>query len=206
MIAVVDYGLGNVRAFANIYRRLGIPVTLARSAADLRDASHLVLPGVGAFDWAMKRLDDSGMRGVLDEMVLHQRRPVLGVCVGMQMMGKSSEEGQAAGLGWVAAKVRRFSEVHLQSKTHLPHMGWNDVQAVRTESLFAELGNGPRFYFLHSYYFDSEDGDQVLAWSVYGQRFACAIQQGNILGVQFHPEKSHSWGIQLLKNFAGCEG
>ena len=206
MIAVVDYGLGNVSAFANIYRRLGIPVKLARSAADLRDASHLVLPGVGAFDWAMKRLDDSGMRGVLDEMVLHQRRPVLGVCVGMQMMGTSSEEGKSAGLGWVAAKVRRFSEVHLQSMTHLPHMGWNDVEAVSTKSLFAELGTGPRFYFLHSYYIDSEDGDQVLAWSVYGQRFACAIQRGNILGVQFHPEKSHSWGVQLLKNFAACEG
>jgi glutamine amidotransferase len=206
MIAVVDYGLGNVCAFANIYRRLGIPVKLARSAADLSDASHLILPGVGAFDWAMKRLDDSGMRGALDEMVLHQRRPVLGVCVGMQMMGESSEEGEAAGLGWVAAKVRRFNEVHLQSMTHLPHMGWNDVEAVRTENLFAELGNGPRFYFLHSYYVDSQDGDKVLAWSVYGERFACAIQRGNILGVQFHPEKSHSWGVQLLKNFAGCEG
>ena len=205
MIAVVDYGLGNVSAFANIYRRLGISVMLARNAADLRHASHLILPGVGAFDWAMKRLEDSGMRGALDELVLHQRRPVLGVCVGMQMMGSSSEEGEAPGLGWVAAKVRRINEAHLQSITHLPHMGWNDVEAVRTESLFAELGNDPRFYFLHSYYVDPEDCNQVMAWSLYGVRFACAIQRGNILGVQFHPEKSHSWGVQLLKNFASCE-
>ena len=205
MIAVVDYGLGNVSAFANIYRRLGISVMLARNAADLRHASHLILPGVGAFDWAMKRLNDSGMRGALDELVLHQRRPVLGVCVGMQMMGSSSEEGAAPGLGWVAAKVRRINEAHLQSITHLPHMGWNDVEAGRTKSLFAELGNDPRFYFLHSYYVDPEDCNQVLAWSFYGVRFACAIQRGNILGVQFHPEKSHSWGVQLLKNFASCE-
>ena len=123
----------------------------------------------------------------------------------MQMMGSSSEEGIAPGLGWVAAKVRRFDEKALQTATHLPHMGWNDIEVVRPEGLFAELGNGSRFYFLHSYYVDPEGSDQVLAWSVYGGRFACAIQQGNVMGVQFHPEKSHSQGIRLLKNFAACE-
>ena len=203
MIVIVDYGLGNIQAFANIYRRLDIPVTFARNADDLVDATHIVLPGVGAFDWAMERLNESGMRGSLDRLVLEEKRAVLGVCVGMQMMAKRSDEGTAAGLGWFDADVRRFDESRIQGRTRLPHMGWNDVAPVSEQDLFNGLGGSARFYFLHSYFFAPTDPADVLATADYGDRFACAVRRGNVYGVQFHPEKSHGWGVQLLKNFAG---
>ncbi len=203
MITIVDYGLGNIQAFANIYKRLEIPVAFARSADDLAGASHLILPGVGAFDWAMTRLDASGMRATLDRLVLEEKKPVLGICVGMQMMARHSEEGSVPGLGWFDAEVRRFDESRIQGSTHLPHMGWNDVEPVDATDLFQEMGTGARFYFLHSYYFAANDPSDVLAVTAYGDRFACAVRRGNLYGAQFHPEKSHNWGIQLLKNFAG---
>ncbi len=202
MITIVDYGLGNIQAFANIYKRLGIAARFAKSADDLAEASHIILPGVGAFDWAMSLLDASGMRATLDRLVLEERKPVLGICVGMQMMARSSEEGSAAGLGWFDAEVRRFDETRIQSRTHLPHMGWNDVVPHDASGLFRDLGNGARFYFLHSYYFAPNDPSDVLATADYGDRFACAVRRGNVHGLQCHPEKSHGWGTQLLKNFA----
>lgn len=203
MITIVDYGVGNVQALANIYKRLEVPCLLAKTAAELAGASHIILPGVGAFDWAMRRLRASGMCETLDDLVQVQGKPVLGICVGMQMMAKGSDEGQLPGLGWFDARVRRFDEAKIQSRTHLPHMGWNDVESVRTDGLLKDLGNGARFYFLHSYYFAPNDTSDVLATSIYGERFASAVQRGTIYGAQFHPEKSHGWGIQLLKNFAG---
>jgi imidazole glycerol-phosphate synthase subunit HisH len=203
LITIVDYGLGNVQAIANIYRRLEIPAVLARSAAELTNASHIILPGVGAFDWAMSRLEASGMRAVLNELVSGKLRPVLGICVGMQMMARTSDEGQASGLGWFDARVRIFDNSRFVGPTHLPHMGWNDVDPVRTDGVFRDLGSGARFYFLHSYYFAPSDPQDVLATTSYGEQFASAVQHGNVIGVQFHPEKSHAWGIQLLKNFAG---
>lgn len=202
MIAIVDYGLGNVQAIANIYKRLEVPVVLARGAAELNNASHIILPGVGAFDWAMSRLNESGMRAALDELVQGKLRPVLGICVGMQMMARASDEGRAAGLGWYDARVCLFDHAKFVGPTHLPHMGWNDVNPLRTDGVFRDLGPDPRFYFLHSYYFAPNDPQDVLATTDYGGRFASAVQRGNVLGVQFHPEKSHAWGIQLLKNFA----
>ncbi len=203
MITIVDYGLGNIQAFANIYKRLDVPVRFAKTSQDLEGATHIILPGVGAFDWAMERLDGSGMRATLDRLVREDKKHVLGVCVGMQMMARSSDEGSSAGLGWFDAKVKRFDESRIQSRTHLPHMGWNDVRPLATTDLFQELGEGARFYFLHSYYFAPNDPADVLAQTDYGDRFACAVRRGNVYGIQCHPEKSHNWGIQLLKNFAG---
>ena len=203
MITIVDYGLGNIQAFANIYKRMDVPVRFAKTFHDLEDASHIILPGVGAFDWAMERLDASGMRAKLDHLVRFENKHVLGICVGMQMMALSSDEGNSPGLGWFDAKVKRFDESKIQSRTLLPHMGWNDVHPTDTTDLFQELGESARFYFLHSYYFAPNDPDDVLAQTNYGDRFACAVGRGNVYGVQFHPEKSHQWGVQLLKNFAG---
>ena len=203
MITIVDYGVGNVQALANIYKRLEIPCVLAHRAEELFGASHIILPGVGAFDWAMTRLQASGMREALDDLVQMQGKPVLGICVGMQMMAKSSDEGQLPGLGWFDAHVRKFDERKFVSRTHLPHMGWNDVEPVSTEGLMHGLGTDARFYFLHSYYFAPNDPADLLATTVYGERFGSAVQRGKVHGAQFHPEKSHSWGIQLLKNFAG---
>ena len=201
MITIVDYGLGNVQAIANIYKRLEIPTKLAKSAADLDDSSHLILPGVGAFDWAMSKLEDSGMRPTLEKLVIEQDKPVLGICVGLQMMAKSSEEGTAQGLGWFDATVKLFEPAD-SVRTPLPHMGWNDVELVKSNGLLRQLGDSPQFYFLHSYYFAQNVSDDVIAWSDYAVRFACALSKKNIHGVQFHPEKSHGWGVQLLKNFA----
>lgn len=201
-VTIVDYGLGNVQAVANIYKQLDVPVVFARDAAAVRDSTHLLLPGVGAFDWAMAKLQASGMREALDEMVQEHRRPVLGICVGMQMMARRSDEGQLPGLNWFDASVRRFDENRLKGATHLPHMGWNDVAPAHTDGLMAGLEQNARFYFLHSYHFVPNDPADTLATTDYGGPFACAVRRGHVHGVQFHPEKSHGWGVQLLKNFS----
>lgn len=201
MIALVDYGLGNIQAFANIYRHLGIEAFPARTAAELRRARRIILPGVGAFDWAMTRLQESGLREALDEEVLKEKKPVLGICVGMQMMARTSEEGALPGLGWIDATVVKFDTALLEGKTHLPHMGWNDVTAVSTDTLFAGLG-APRYYFLHSYFVKPDHDEIALSTSNYGLTFTSAVRSENVYGTQFHPEKSHHWGVRLLKNFA----
>ena len=201
MITIINYGLGNVQAFANVYKRLNIPAAIAKSAADLDGASKLILPGVGAFDHAMGLFDASGMRGPVEDMVLRQAVPVLGVCVGMQILAGSSEEGRLSGLGWIDGRVRRFNEKTLQPP-RLPHMGWNDVTPRGGAKLFGGLEQDSRFYFLHSYYFDCASSDNVLATSEYGIAFGSAVNANNIYGVQFHPEKSHDYGVRLLKNFA----
>lgn len=201
MIALVDYGLGNLQAFDFIYRRLGIDAFPARTPADIRAASRIILPGVGAFDWAMMRLQKSGLRDALDEEVLQANKPVLGVCVGMQMMARSSEEGKLPGLGWIDAEVVRLDTSLLATKTHLPHMGWNIATPTARDSLFVGSGS-PAFYFLHSYIVTTDRKQDVLSSSVYGAEFTSAIRCRNVYGTQFHPEKSHGWGVQLLKNFA----
>ncbi len=201
MIGIVDYGLGNVQAFANIYRRLGIAAAAVTDAQSLAAAERIILPGVGAFDWAMQRLDASGLRSTLERRVREDRVPVLGVCVGMQMMARSSDEGCEPGLGWIPATVRRFDTSRFNQKTHLPHMGWNDVIPASTNDLFRDLGD-PSYYFLHSYYFAPDDDGVELASATYGARFTAAVRQENVFGTQFHPEKSHGWGVQLLRNFA----
>jgi glutamine amidotransferase len=201
MITLVNYGLGNVQAFANIYRRLNITVSVASTADELATAKRIILPGVGAFDWAMTRLDASGMRACLDDLVLNQKRPVLGVCVGMQMMANRSDEGKLPGLGWIDAEVKRFDEATFKQLTHLPHMGWNDVVPQNAQCLFKGMVS-PQFYFLHSYYVAPVRQEDVLAQTDYNGMYASAVRSGNVFGTQFHPEKSHQWGITLLKNFA----
>lgn len=201
MIALVNYGIGNIQAFANIYRRLGLPATSASRPEELRGATKIVLPGVGAFDWAMRKLNESGLRETLDDMVLQRRVDVLGVCVGMQMMARSSEEGELPGLGWIDAQVRRFPPTLHDHGLPLPHMGWNDAVPTATDTLFRGI-TAPRFYFLHSYYFVPARSEDTLATTLYGVPFASAVRSGNVYGTQFHPEKSHDWGVQLLRNFA----
>lgn len=202
MITIIDYGLGNVQAIANIYHRLNVPVTFAREPRELKDALKVVLPGVGAFDWAMTRLNASGMRAALDALARDAACDVLGICVGMQMLARRSDEGELPGLGWVTGEVKLFEAGRFSDRTRLPHMGWNDVSPRAEDPLFEGLAEGARFYFLHSYYFQASSGTDVVATADYAGPFACAVRSGRVWGVQFHPEKSHQWGIRLLKNFA----
>jgi glutamine amidotransferase len=200
MIRIVDYGLGNILAFLNVYRRLGIEAGTASTGAELADASKIILPGVGAFDHAMQLLVGSGMRATLDELVQGKQVPVLGVCVGMQILARSSEEGSEPGLGWIAGRVRSLKSLG-QPELLLPHMGWNDVCAVAPNGLLQGM-DAPRFYFLHSYYFECERAADSAGVAAYGTDFSCIVHSRNVYGVQFHPEKSHRCGTQLLKNFA----
>lgn len=202
MIGIIDFGAGNVKAFANIYRKLNIPFLIAAKADDLKTATKVVLPGVGAFDHAMSLLEKSGMRKALDEIVLERRLPVLGICVGMQILAEASEEGRLSGLRWIDGLVKKFDPSKMSQTTRLPHMGWNNVQPVIKNSLFKNLESDSRYYFLHSYYFHCNKTADILALTDYGGQFTSAVSSGNVFGVQFHPEKSHQWGIQLLKNFA----
>ena len=201
MIKIIDYGLGNILAFQNMYKRLNIDVEVARDAAALQGAEKLILPGVGAFDHAMALLQASGMRPVLDELVLDRHIPVLGVCVGMQILANGSDEGSLPGLGWIDGRVKDFRALAL-SGLRVPHMGWNDAKPAGEQRLFANLGDDASFYFLHSYYFHCERQDDVAAVSGYGVDFTSAVCRGNVLGVQFHLEKSHHFGARLLRNFA----
>lgn len=204
MIAIVDYGLGNIKAFANVYRRLNIDYCYASTVDDLRSASKIILPGVGAFDHAMRKLNDSGLRDTLDELVLVNRIPVIGICVGMQMMAESSEEGLLAGLGWIPGIVQKFSHLDeaMRLKFPLPHMGWNNIVPIKKDPLTDGFDDEKRFYFLHSYYFRCADNDNILSTASYGIEYACMINRQNIYGIQCHPEKSHHNGVKLLSNFA----
>ncbi|OSZ71673.1 imidazole glycerol phosphate synthase subunit HisH [Hydrogenophaga sp. IBVHS1] len=204
MIHIVDYGVGNVQAFVNMYKRLGIEATRAANAHDLLAAKKVILPGVGAFDHAMDLLNASGMREPLDQMVLQQGVPVLGICVGMQMLADGSDEGTATGLGWVKGRVRSFASNPASAALPMPHMGWNDVAPLAGSpgALLRGLENDARFYFLHSYYFEPAEAADTVAMTDYGLEFACVVQRDHVSGVQFHPEKSHHWGAALLKNFA----
>lgn len=201
MIKIVDYGSGNINAIANIYKRLDKPASIARSPEDLEGTERIVLPGVGAFDYVVNCLNKSGMRPVLERLVLTEQKPILGICVGMQILGRGSEEGVLDGLGWIDGQIKKIDVSHFTHEPRLPHMGWNNVAPCKHNPLFADLPD-PRFYFLHSYYFDCATENDVLATTQYGGDFCSAVNFKNVFGVQFHPEKSHQWGIQLLKNFA----
>ena len=202
MITIIDYGVGNIFAFQNVYKRLNIPTKIAKTQQDLADAKKLILPGVGSFDYAMSQLNASGMREKLDELVLEKKVPVIGICVGMQMMGNRSDEGKLEGLKWIDSEILKFDENLIQQRTKLPHMGWNDVAPINNHPLFIGLEKDAIFYFLHSFYFRCKNETESIAVSNYGISFSSAVHRENIYGIQFHPEKSHQYGEKLLHNCA----
>jgi imidazole glycerol-phosphate synthase subunit HisH len=202
MIGIINYGLGNINAFANIYNKLGIPHKVVYEPRCLKKITKIILPGVGSFDYAMSKLKASGMQDSLNDIVFKHSIPVLGICVGMQMLACSSDEGNQPGLSWIDGKVKKLNFLSSKGFAVLPHMGWNNLKLLKNNALLNNIDCNASFYFLHSYYFDCREAKNVVAVTEYNADFACVVNHKNIYGVQFHPEKSHSWGERLLKNFA----
>lgn len=202
MTTIIDYGSGNIRAICNIYDVLDISYNVASSVEQIELADKIILPGVGAFDETISKLNENNFRATLDKKVLEEKIPILGICVGMQMLGNVSEEGTLKGLEWISGKVKLFDKEQIQGKPKLPHLGWNSIKITNENPLFKNIDETEGFYFVHSYYFECDDIKNVIATAEYGKSFHASINKENVYGVQFHPEKSHDNGIQLLKNFA----
>lgn len=200
MIVVVDYGMGNTASIANMLRYVGGEAIISNNERDVVNAKALILPGVGSFDNGINKLRDSGLLWVLKDQVLSNGIPFLGICLGMQLLFEKSEEGLLPGLGWLPGVVRRFAFAG-SSVLRIPHMGWNVVYPKYASPLFLGLSDKARFYFVHSYHVVCDEEDHILATANYGYNFPCAIRNRNIYGVQFHPEKSHKFGMALLANF-----
>lgn len=199
MISIVDYRMGNIGSIVNMLKKAGGVCEIATTAQQIYAATKLVLPGVGRFDMAMATLNKSGLVEVLRDKA-RSGIPVLGICLGMQLLADSSEEGDVHGLGLIPGEVRRF-RFHESAQLRVPHMGWNRVLTCKSHSLISGLSTAAKFYFVHSYYFECREQKDRLLTTSYGVHFTSAVQRENIMGVQFHPEKSHRYGMSLLKNF-----
>lgn len=201
MIAVINYGLGNLTSIKNMFARLGVEAVITDDRQKIRDASKLLLPGVGHFKKGMSNLHSTGLIELLNTEVNEKGKPILGICLGAQLMTKHSEEGDVDGLGWVDATTVRFDNAKLNNLP-VPHMGWSDIYLQNDSELWTGLAPEPRFYFVHAYHFLFEEKNEVTATSKYGYEFACAFKKGNVYGAQFHPEKSHKFGMKVLENFS----
>ena len=203
MITIIDYEMGNLNSIQNMFTYIGVESKIESDVDKIKNASKILLPGVGSFDTAMKKINENGLKEVLNEKALKEQVPVLGICLGMQLLTNSSEEGILDGLGWVDAKTMSFKSV-IDKKYRIPHMGWNIV----SESNESKLTDGfkdfdeTRFYFVHSYFVKVENEKNSILKTDYGLKFDSAIQKDNIFGAQFHPEKSHKFGMNIFKNFA----
>jgi imidazole glycerol-phosphate synthase subunit HisH len=200
MVTIIDYGVGNLASIANMARKAGTDPVISGDPEVIGKADRLILPGVGAFDRGMANLEERGLIPVLNQRALERKVPILGLCLGMQLFARGSEEGRRPGLGWLGATNQKF---HFNSPSSLkvPHMGWNYIEPARQAALIEHLPAEPRFYFVHSYHLQCDDPADVMCWTTYGYKFASGIHRGNLWGTQFHPEKSHAFGLALLKNF-----
>ena len=201
MITIVNYGLGNLGSIFNMLKKIGVESNITSYPEEIAKSQKIILPGVGHFDRAMERIGQSRLRGILDQMALIEKVPILGICLGMQLLTKSSEEGMLPGLGWIPAKTVRFRFSN-ESNLKIPHMGWNLVQRSAPSPLTENFSPEHRFYFVHCYHVQVEEERFSILKTEHGYHFDSAIQRDNIFGVQFHPEKSHRFGMKLLENFA----
>ena len=201
MIVIIDYGMGNLGSILNMLKKIGAEAIISSNITEIEKAKKLILPGVGAFDSGMKNIMGLGLVSVLNERVLRGKIPLLGICLGMQLLTRRSEEGTLQGLGWFDADTLKFKFDKVQNGLRIPHMGWNYINVEKKHSLLNDLGENPRFYFVHSYHVVCDKVEDILATTSYGYDFTYAIIRDNIFGVQFHPEKSHKYGMKLLKNF-----
>lgn len=205
MILIVDIGLCNVGSVRNMLRRIGVLAEIVERPGDLAAGDAVILPGVGHFAEGMRRMTETGFSDAVREAALIKRKPVLGICLGMQMLGRSSEEGDIEGLGLLPAHFKRFTAERMGERLPVPHMGWNTLKARKSSPLLKDMPAESRFYFVHSYYAETEDPAIDIATSEYGLEFVSAYSRNNVMGVQFHPEKSHKFGMQLFRNFAAMQ-
>jgi glutamine amidotransferase len=201
MICIIDYGMGNLGSVFNMLKKINAQSCISQTVDDIRKAEKLILPGVGAFDSAIKRFDELGIREAIEEFVMDQKKPLLGICLGMQLLMECSEEGILHGLGFIKGKAYHFRK-YLGPNFRIPHMGWNAVQSSNNSPLTNDLPSDCKFYFVHSYFVSVENESNSILKCSYGIEFDAGIQHNNIFGVQFHPEKSHNYGMKLLSNFA----
>lgn len=200
MIAIIDYGVGNLGSVKNMLKKAGFESVLASDSTTVENARKIILPGIGAFDHCMRRFNDSGLRSLVTKKVMEERIPFLGICVGLQMLMENSEEGTEPGLGWIAGRTIKFRRDKL-GDLKIPHMGWTDVKLSKPSVLTNDLGEQPRFYFVHSFYAAPDNPEDELLSANYGYDFTAAVSRDNIFGVQFHPEKSHKYGMKIMENF-----
>lgn len=202
MLAIIDYGVGNLTSVKNMLKKAGYKdVVIASGKEEIERANKLILPGVGHFDYAMKELRRSTFFDTLNETVLNKKIPILGICLGVQLLTKSSEEGSEPGLGWINAKTVKFREDQLDKNHKIPHMSWSDTTFNTQSKLFTGMYDNPRFYYVHSFHLECEHSEDILCRAQYGYDFIAGVERGNVLGVQFHPEKSHKFGMKFLQNF-----
>ena len=199
-IAIINYGIGNPLSVQNMLRKIGAESYISESPKEILDAEKIILPGVGSFDSGISQLEKRGFVSILNELIMVQKRPILGICLGMQLMTKWSEEGESLGLGWLDAETVKFRFDQSQ-RLKIPHMGWNLAKAKKNTSLLDEQGSDKRFYFVHSYHVVCNNSSDILTETNYGIKFTSSFKRDNIIGVQFHPEKSHKFGYQFLKRF-----
>jgi imidazole glycerol-phosphate synthase subunit HisH len=203
MIVIIDYGMGNLGSVKNIIKKIGFDSVTSSKKEDIKSAEKLILPGVGAFDQGIKNIHELNLFDVLNEKVISENTPILGICLGFQLLCMSSEEGKLNGLGWIDAVAKRFCFDDENKKNKIPHMGWNSVEFDASSSLFAGWQDDARFYFVHSYHVVCNSKDIITSECFYGSKFVASIQKNNIYGTQFHPEKSHKYGMKILRNFLG---
>lgn len=202
MITIIDYGAGNIKSIKNMLKKIGVRSQISSDKETIDNAEKLILPGVGHFDYGMKNLEASGLINTLNQKVLIDKTPILGICLGAQLLGNQSDEGERKGLGWIDMDILKFLPEQLPEELKIPHMGWNYTEKTKESKLLADVEQFSRYYFVHAYYMKAHNTEDILLKTNYGIDFVSAVEKGNIYGVQFHPEKSHRYGMELLRNFA----